>query len=129
MRAKGTWVLLIFLISAIVVGFTLNLAFRDIFNWLQINNFQILGEGFRLSGLMGSAIAIVLAVFFGLFYTKSRRYVEECVIEFNKVAFPEWKETKVATFTVIIVSFIAAIILGVFDTTFSWLSHNNFFIP
>lgn len=129
MRAKGTWVLLIFLISAIVVGFTLNLAFRDIFNWLQINNFQILGEGFKLSGLIGFSLSVVLAVFFGLFYTKSRRYVEECIIEFNKVAFPEWKETKVATFTVIIVSFIAAIILGVFDTTFSWLSHNNFFIP
>ncbi len=128
MRAKGTWVFLFFAASSLLVAVALNYAFRDIFSWLQINNSAILGDSFRLSTLLSAALALLLGLFFGLFFNKSRRYVEECVIEYNKVAFPAWAETKTATFTVVVVSFIASIILGVFDTVFSWWTNNNLFI-
>lgn len=127
MRAKGTWVLMFFLVSALAVAAVLNHAFRDIFTWTNVNNFAVMGDSFRLSTLLATAIALVLGLFFGIFHQPSRRYIEQCVVEFSKVAFPEWKETKVATFTVVIVSFIASIILGVFDAAFSyWTSHNLF---
>ena len=128
MRAKGTWVLLFFLASTLLVALALSYAMRDIFSWLQLNNMAIIGDQLRLSGLIAIATAIFLGLFFGVFYKKSRNYVEQCLVEYNKVAFPRWPETKGATFTVVIVSFVASIILGVFDMIFSWLTSHNLFI-
>lgn len=128
MRAKSTWVLMFFIVSALIVATAINFGLRDLFAWLQINNFVVLGDSFRLSTLLGVSIALVLALFFGVFYQKSRAYIEQCVAEFDKVAFPEWKETKGATFTVVAVSVIASLILGVFDATFSWLTSHNLFM-
>ena len=48
--------------------------------------------------------------------------------QFNKVAFPQWSETKTATFTVVLVSVVASAILGVFDAVFSWWTSHNLFI-
>ena len=124
MRAKGTWVFLFFIASAAVVATALNYAFRDLFSWLHVDNKAVLGDAFRLSTLLAVSIALVLGLFFGVFFKRSRQYIEQCVVEFNKVAFPEWRETKVATFTVVLVSIIASIILGVFDTVFSWWTNN-----
>lgn len=128
MRARGTWVALFFLASSLVVAAVLHFALRDIFFRFQINNFAVLGDSFRLSTMIAAAIALVLGLYFGVFYKKSREYVEQCVVEFDKVAWPEWKETKVATFTVIVVSVIASAILGVFDAVFSWWTSNNLFL-
>ena len=123
MRARGTWVLMFFIVSALAVAAVLNHAFRDFFIWFQIDNFAVLGESFRLSTALAAGISIVLALFFGLFHAGSRRYIDQCIIEFSKVAFPEWKDTKVATFTVVLVSFIASTILGVFDAVFAWCAN------
>lgn len=128
MRARGTWVVLFFVASSLLVAMVLNFALRDLFFRLQINNFAVLGDGFRLSTLIASAVALVLGLFFGVFYKKSRTYVEECVAEFDKVAWPDWKETKGATFTVVVVSIIASAILGVFDAVFSWWTSHNLFL-
>ena len=128
MRAKGTWVLLFFFASTLLVAVALNYAMRDVFSWLQLNNTAIIGDQVRLSTALALALAVILGVFFGVFYKKSRHYVEQCIVEFNKVAFPRWSETKSATFTVVVVSFVASIILGVFDAVFSWLTDNNLFI-
>lgn len=120
--------MLFFVASSLVVATVLNFAFRDLFFRLQINNFAILGQGFRLSTLVGASVALVLGVFFGVFYKKSRNYVEQCITEFSKVAWPDFKETKMATFTVVVVSLIASAILGVFDAVFSWWTNNNLFL-
>jgi preprotein translocase subunit SecE len=128
MRAKGTVVFLFFLVSAVIVATVFNLALRDILTWLHVNNGPLLGESFRLSSLLGGALALVLALFFGVFYKPSRQYIDQCIAEFDKVAFPEWKETKVATFTVVLVSVVASIILGLFDLVFSWWTSNDLFI-
>jgi preprotein translocase SecE subunit len=128
MRTRGTWVALFFLLGSLVFAAALNHAFRDIFLWLQIENTAVLGDNFRLSLLLALSIALVFGVFFGFFYKKSRTYIEQCVAEFNKVAWPAWKETKVATFTVVMVSLIASVILGFLDTIFSTLVNHNLFL-
>lgn len=128
MQAKTTWLLLFFVASAIICALVLNVALIDVFNWLQFENSRVLGDSLKLSGLIGIGVSIVLALFFGVFYGKSRTYIEQVIVEFNKVAFPEWLETRNATFVVVLVSVVASVILGLFDITFGWLSKNNFFI-
>lgn len=127
MKAKGTWVFLFFAFLTFLVGLALNFALRDIFVWLQVDNYQVLGDSFRLNSLIASSIAVLLGVFFGFFFSKTRAYIEQCVVEFNKVAWPSWQETKRATFTVLVVSFVGSVILGVFDTFFSWASKTSLF--
>jgi preprotein translocase SecE subunit len=128
MRAKGTWVFMFFFLSTLIVGAVFHFAFRDLFSWFQINNYAVLGDSLRLSTVIGASLAVILGVFFGFFYKDSRQFVEQCVSEFGKVAFPDWKETKGATFTVVIFSIVASLILGVFDSVFSYLAHNNLFL-
>ena len=128
MRAKGTWVLLFFVASSAIVAMALNFGLRDLFTWLHINNSPVLGDNLRLSLVIAVGVALVLGVFFGVFFKPSRRYIEQVVAEFDKVAWPDWRDTKVATFTVVVVSFIASIILGVFDSVFSWWTSNNLFL-
>lgn len=127
MRAKGTWVFMFFFLSTLIVGVVFHFAFRDLFAWLQINNFAVMGDSLRLSTFLGGSLALVCGLFFG-FWKTSRQYIDQCVSEFAKVAFPEWKETKGATFTVVMFSIVASLILGVFDSVFSWLMHNNLFL-
>jgi preprotein translocase SecE subunit len=128
MRAKGTWVLLFFIAGFAIVATALNLGLRDIFLWLHVNNPALIGDNIRLSLVIAVAVAGLLALFFGLFFQPSRRYIDQVMAEFDKVAWPEWKETKKATFTVVAVSLIASLILGVFDSVFSWWTSNNLFI-
>lgn len=128
MRAKGTIVFMFYLISALITAAIISFACRDLFAFFHINNVAILGEGFRLNTLVAGSLALLLAVFFGLFYKPARNYIDQCVVEFQKVAFPEWVETKTATFTVVVVSIVASLILGVFDLVFSWWTSNNLFI-
>lgn len=128
MRAKGSIVFMFYLISALIVAAMFSYAFRDLFSLLRVDNVAILGDSFRLNTLVAGSLSLVLAIFFGIFYRPSRQYIDQCVVEFNKVAFPEWKETKMATFTVVLVSIVASVILGVFDMVFSWWTSNNLFI-
>lgn len=128
MRARSSWVFMFFFLATIIVGAMFHYAFRDLFAWLQINNNAVLGDSMRLSTVLGASVALLLGLFFGLFYKPSRQYIDQCVNEFSKVAFPDWKETKGATFTVVVFSIVASLILGVFDGVFSWLAHNNLFL-
>ncbi len=94
MRAKGTWVLMFFILGTLAVAAVLSHAFSDIFNWLHVSNSSIVGDALHLSAALGGGIAIVLGLFFGLFYTKSRRYVEQVVVELAKLLFLSGKKLR-----------------------------------
>lgn len=128
MRSLGTWVFVFFMLSAFLLALALDFALKDLFSIINVDNHAILGANFRLSTLTGAGIAIVVALFCSFVYKRPRLYIEQVVQEFNKVAWPMWSETKVATFTVVVVSVIASVILGVFDIAFSWLTSHNLFI-
>jgi len=127
-KSLGARVFVFFMFATSMFALAFSFAARDIFSFLQVNNIEVLGDSFRLSSLVGVSFAILLGLFFGIFYPKSRHYVEQCVAEFDKVAWPSLPETKKATLTVVMVSFIASCILGVFDTAFSWLTNHNLFM-
>jgi preprotein translocase subunit SecE len=124
MRHKATWVMLFFVGSSLLVAFVLNLGLADLFVALRVQDAAILGDRFRASTLIAVSIALLGGVYAGVINTRSRKYIEEVVVELDKVAWPTAAETRTNTFTVIVVSVIAAAIMGLFDTVFSWLALN-----
>ncbi|MES2503323.1 MAG: preprotein translocase subunit SecE [Myxococcota bacterium] len=88
----------------------------------------LLGQNFLLSNLVGSALALIALIYSAFLNQRARDFIEQCIEELHKVAWPSWMETRKATFTVILVSLIAALILGFFDSIFGWLSNHDFFL-
>jgi preprotein translocase subunit SecE len=67
----------------------------------------------------------VLAMALGLYmwrHPKVNRLAVEIVTELSKVTWPTRKELSVSTVVVIVVSIIAAVILGLFDLFWSWVT-------
>lgn len=128
MKNTGTWVALFFVTATLLVGYVLHLAFADIFVYFRIPNAPVLGPRFPTSALAGMGLAVLIAVYAAFLNKRSRSYVEEFVTEFDKVAWPSWNETKTATITVIVTSILAAVVLGAFDLSFSWLTTHNLFL-
>jgi preprotein translocase subunit SecE len=72
-------------------------------------------------GAIGGGAVVALAL--GLYlwrHPKVNRLAVEIVTELSKVTWPTRKELSVSTVVVIVVSVIAAIILGLFDLFWSW---------
>ena len=128
MGSKSTVVGLFFFCSAVLATVVLDKAFTATFLSMGVSNNALLGERFTLSTLLAVVLSFAGAGYAMVGNQKSRRFVEECVDEVGKIAFPEWSETKMNTVVVIVFSFVSAGILGVFDTLFSWLTSNNFFL-
>jgi preprotein translocase subunit SecE len=128
MRNKGTWVVIFFIVATLLVGYLFNLGFGEAFASLRVTDGPILGPRFTLSTLCGFSLAIVIGLYTGLVNKATSSYITQVVSEIDKVAWPTWVETRGATFTVIVTSCIAAVILGVFDKVFGWVLHNNLFL-
>lgn len=128
MRSKGTWVALFYIVSTLIVTMVLNLAISDVFAYFRQENTALLGPNFTLSTLLSLILASSIAIYAGFINKRSRAFVDESVVELEKVAWPSWDETRVATFTVMVTCVIAAAILGVFDSVFGWLTNNNLFL-
>ncbi len=122
MRSKTTLVGLIFIAGFGLAAWVINRSLTGIFAQFNVSNQQLLGANFTLSTLIAVVVAGGLL---GYAYTnkKSKAFVTQVIDEISKVAWPEWSETRVNTVVVIVFSFIAAGILGVFDTTFNWLTN------
>ena len=121
MRSKSTLVAVIYLAGFGISAWTLNKVFAGLFAQFAVANRAILGDNLALSGVAG---AVVAAAVMGYLWVskRSKNFVGEVVDEVGKVAWPHWDETRTNTVVVVVFSFIAAGILGVFDTIFSWLS-------
>jgi preprotein translocase SecE subunit len=72
-----------------------------------------------------TALAAVCAAAATVLLYKNRtvsRLANEVVGELSKVAWPSREEVRVSTIVVIVTSFIAACIVGVFDATWAWIT-------
>lgn len=128
MRSRTTWVVLFFVAASLLVATVLDFALTDLFVFFRIENGAILGEGFTLSTLVAVTAAAVAGLYTGMVNPRTRSFIEEVIVELDKVAWPTWADTKVSTFVVVVTSCIAAVILGVFDSVFSWLTANDLFL-
>jgi preprotein translocase subunit SecE len=67
----------------------------------------------------GSAIVAILVTFYLWRHPTVNRLAHEVAGELSKVTWPTKKEVYAATIVVIVTSFIAAVLLGIFDTAWS----------
>ena len=128
MRSKGTWVALFYVVATLLVMLVFNLALSEAFAYFRKEDVAILGPKFTMCTLIALILAGSVAIYTGFINKKARDFIEQCVIELDKVAWPSWRETRVATYTVIVTSLVASFILGLFDTVFGWLTNHNLFL-
>lgn len=125
--SRYTFVALFYIASAVILTLVFDKAFAGILAVSNVANTDILGERFTLSTL----IALVLSAGsagYAWMNKRAKEFCAESVDELGKVSWPEASETKMNTVVVIVFSFIAAGILGVFDSVFGWLTRNNLFL-
>jgi preprotein translocase subunit SecE len=81
----------------------------------------VLVEGWTLSTLFGFVVAAVLAVVVWRI-PKTQTVSLEIALELKRVTWPSLRETRASTVAVVVASFIAAIVLGIFDFIWGRLS-------
>ncbi len=115
------YVAIFYVLAAVALGFFLEKVVALAFSYGRVNDFQILGEGWSLSTVIGFAVAAVAAVVVWRI-PKTQSASLEVALELRRVTWPTLRETRAATVAVIVASFVAAIILGGFDAVWAWLS-------
>ncbi len=114
------YVAIFYVLAAIVLGVFLEKVTALVLSYSRVNDFAVLGD-WTLSTIIGFALAVVVAIVVWR-YPKTQAVSLEIALELRRVTWPSLRETRAATVAVIVASAIAAVILGVFDFVWSWLS-------
>jgi preprotein translocase subunit SecE len=109
-----------YVLAALAVGVFLEKVTALVLTYTRVNDFAVLGD-WSLSTVIGFALAAVLAVVVWRI-PKTQTVSLEIALELGRVTWPSMRETRAATVAVIVASFVAAAILGLFDMVWSWLS-------
>jgi preprotein translocase subunit SecE len=107
-------------VAALVLGLLLERVSAIVLGYARVNDFAVLGD-WSLSTIVGFAIAAVTAVVVWRI-PKTQSVSLEIALELRRVTWPTMRETRAATVAVIVASAIAAVVLGLFDMVWSWLS-------
>lgn len=109
-----------YVLAAIVLGVFLEKIVAVVFAYSRTNDSVLFGN-WSLSSVIGFGVAAVAAV--AIWRVPRTQSVSlEVALELQRVTWPSLKETRAATVGVIVASAISAVILGVFDMVWSWLS-------
>jgi len=114
------YVAIFYVLAAIAAGKFLEGLFALAFSYARFNDAAIL-EGWNTSTFLGFAVAAVIAVVVWRI-PKTQTVSLEIALELKRVTWPNLRETRAATIAVVVASFIASIILGVFDFIWGRLS-------
>ncbi|HEY6947402.1 MAG TPA: preprotein translocase subunit SecE [Gemmatimonadales bacterium] len=114
-------VVIFFVLAAIAVGVFLEKILGLVFSYARWNDPAIFGEDWSLTTVLGFAIAAVAAVV-AWRAPRTQSVSLEVAGELKKVTWPTLRETRAATVAVVIATFTAAVILGVFDYVWAKLS-------
>jgi preprotein translocase subunit SecE len=109
-----------YVLAAIAIGVFLEKVVALVLAYVRVNDFAVVGD-YSLSTLVGFVIAAVAAVVVWRI-PKTQSVSLEIALELRRVTWPSVRETRAATVAVIVASAIAAVILGLFDMIWSWLS-------
>ncbi len=120
MGSNRRWVAMFFLGFGFLFWILVTKFIATVMEWIGIEEFdyQLIGERFTLTTLVGLAIAAVV-ILVGYRHPRLSVLSNEVVVEMKKVTWPNSQETRGATVVVIITVFIMAVILGVFDLFWS----------
>ncbi len=113
-------VAIFYVVAALAVGMFLQKVLEISFGAAGINDFTVLGD-WTVSTLLGFALAAAAAVVVWR-VPKTQKVSLEIALELRRVTWPSMRETRASTIAVIIASFVSAVILGVFDMVWSWIS-------
>jgi preprotein translocase subunit SecE len=114
-------VAIFFVLAAIAIGVFLEKLLGLVFSYARWNDVAVFGEDWTLSTVIGFAVAAAAAVV--AWRTPRVQTVSlEIAGELKKVTWPTFRETRAATVAVVVATFIAAVILGVFDYVWAKVS-------
>ncbi len=109
-----------YVIAALALGVFLEKVAQLGLSYSRVNDFAVLGD-WSLSTILGFAIAAATAIVVWRI-PRTQTVSLEVALELQRVTWPSLRETRAATVAVIVASAVAAVILGVFDMVWSWLS-------
>jgi preprotein translocase subunit SecE len=109
-----------YVLAALVLGVFLEKVIELVLSYARVNDFAVVGD-WSLSTVLGFVIAAVAAIVVWRI-PRTQTVSLEVALELQRVTWPSVRETRAATVAVIVASAIAAVILGVFDMVWSWLS-------
>ncbi|MGC3998435.1 MAG: preprotein translocase subunit SecE [Anaeromyxobacter sp.] len=108
-------VVIFYVLAALAIGVFLEKVIGKVMAGLSWNDPVVVpGFGYSLSTALGYGLAAIAAVVLWRI-PKTQSVSMEIALELRRVTWPTMRETRAATIAVIVASFIAAIILGVFD--------------
>jgi preprotein translocase subunit SecE len=114
-------VAIFFVFAAVCLGIFLEKVLGLVFSYTRWNDFPIFGDDWTLTTVVGYGIAALAAVV--VWRTPRLHAVSlEVAGELKKVTWPSLRETRAATVAVVLFSFLAAALLGVFDLIWAKLS-------
>jgi len=109
-----------YVLAALALGVFLEKIFALVFAYVRVNDFAVLGD-WSLSTVMGFALA-ALTAFVVWRIPRTQTVSLEVALELRRVTWPSVRETRAATVAVIVASAISAVVLGLFDFVWNWLS-------
>jgi preprotein translocase subunit SecE len=113
-------VAIFYVVAALAVGMFLEKVLEISFGAAGLNDFTVIGD-WTLSTVLGFVLAVAAAVVIWRI-PKTQKVSMEIALELRRVTWPSMRETRASTVAVIIASFVSAVILGVFDLVWSWIS-------
>ncbi len=113
-------VAIFYVVAALAVGMFLEKVLEIAFGAAGVNDFSVIGD-WTLSTVLGFVLAVVAAVAIWRI-PKTQKVSLEIALELRRTTWPSLRETKASTIAVIIASFVAAVILGLFDLLWSFVS-------
>ncbi|ABC81359.1 preprotein translocase subunit SecE [Anaeromyxobacter dehalogenans] len=113
-------VAIFYVLAAIALGIFLEKVLELSLGYAGVNDFAVFSD-WTLSTVAGFALAIATAVVVWRI-PKTQQVSLEVALELRRVTWPTMRETRAATVAVIVASAVAAVILGLFDLVWSWLS-------
>jgi preprotein translocase subunit SecE len=113
-------VAIFYAVAALAAGMFLEKVLEISFGAAGVNDFTVVGD-WTLSTVLGFGLAVAAAVVIWRI-PKTQKVSMEIALELRRVTWPSLRETRASTIAVIVASFVAAVILGVFDLVWSWLS-------
>jgi preprotein translocase subunit SecE len=112
------YVAIFYVLAAIALAKFLETVVGMIFSYARWNDATVLVEGWNVSTVVGFAVAAIVAVV-AWRIPRTQAVSLEVALELKRVTWPSLRETRAATLAVVVASFIAAVVLGIFD--FIWL--------
>ncbi len=115
------YVAIFYVLAAIALGKFLEKISMLVFSYARFNDATVLVEGWTLSTVIGFVVAAAVAVVIWRI-PRTQMVSLEIALELKRVTWPSLRETRASTVAVVVASFIAAIVLGIFDFIWGRLS-------